>query len=30
VERHISNVYTKIGASNRAEAAAYAVRNALL
>jgi DNA-binding CsgD family transcriptional regulator len=30
VERHISNVYTKIGARNRAEAAAYAVRNALL
>jgi DNA-binding CsgD family transcriptional regulator len=29
VDRHVSNIYTKIGASNRAEAAAYAVRNGL-
>jgi DNA-binding NarL/FixJ family response regulator len=27
VERHVSNIYTKIGATNRAEAAAYAVRS---
>lgn len=29
VERHVNNVYTKIGASNRVEAASYAVRNGL-
>jgi pimeloyl-ACP methyl ester carboxylesterase/DNA-binding CsgD family transcriptional regulator len=29
VDRHVSNVYTKIGAANRAEAAAYAVRTGL-
>jgi len=29
VDRHISNIYTKIGATNRAEAATYAVRNGL-
>jgi ATP/maltotriose-dependent transcriptional regulator MalT len=28
-ERHISNIYAKIGASSRAEAAAYAVRHSL-
>jgi DNA-binding CsgD family transcriptional regulator len=28
-ERHISNIYAKIGANSRAEAAAYAVRNGL-
>ncbi|MGI8857123.1 MAG: helix-turn-helix transcriptional regulator [Thermomicrobiales bacterium] len=30
IERHISNVYTKIGVSSRAEAAAYAIRHGLL
>lgn len=30
VERHIENIYLKIGAHNRAEATAYAFRNALL
>jgi len=29
-ERHISNIYTKIGAYGRAEAATYAIRHALL
>jgi DNA-binding NarL/FixJ family response regulator len=27
VERHIGNIYLKIGAHNRAEATAYAIRN---
>nr|MDQ6906671.1 response regulator transcription factor [Chloroflexota bacterium] len=30
VERHISNIYTKIGAYSRAEAATYAIRQGLL
>ncbi|MFN0093362.1 MAG: response regulator transcription factor [Dehalococcoidia bacterium] len=30
VERHISNVYAKIGAHGRAEAAAFAIRHSLL
>jgi DNA-binding NarL/FixJ family response regulator len=29
VDRHVSNILTKIGASNRAEAASFAVRNGL-
>ncbi|MDQ2783645.1 MAG: LuxR C-terminal-related transcriptional regulator [Chloroflexota bacterium] len=29
-ERHISNIYSKIGVSGRAEAAAYAIRQGLL
>lgn len=29
VDRHVNNIYTKINASNRAEAASYAVRNGL-
>jgi pimeloyl-ACP methyl ester carboxylesterase/DNA-binding CsgD family transcriptional regulator len=29
-DRHVSNIYTKIGASNRAEAASFAVRNGLV
>ena len=30
VERHISNLYAKIGARGRAEAATYAVRQGLM
>ena len=30
VQRHVSNLYTKIGATNRVEATAYATRNALV
>jgi DNA-binding NarL/FixJ family response regulator len=30
VERHVANVYTKIGAHNRADATAYAARRGLL
>ena len=30
VERHVSNIYTKIGARNRADATAYAFHNQLL
>jgi DNA-binding NarL/FixJ family response regulator len=29
VDRHVSNILTKIGASNRAEAASFAVRHKL-
>jgi DNA-binding CsgD family transcriptional regulator/pimeloyl-ACP methyl ester carboxylesterase len=29
VDRHVSNIYDKIGASNRAEAASFAVRNGI-
>ncbi len=29
VDRHVTHIYTKIGASNRAEAASFAVRNGL-
>jgi DNA-binding NarL/FixJ family response regulator len=29
VDRHVSNILTKIGASNRAEAASFAVRHGL-
>jgi NarL family two-component system response regulator LiaR len=29
VDRHVSNILTKIGASNRAEAASFAVRQGL-
>lgn len=29
VDRHVSNVYTKIGATNRAEAASYAIRSGI-
>jgi DNA-binding NarL/FixJ family response regulator len=29
VERHVSNLYAKIGAQNRAKATAYAFRHAL-
>jgi hypothetical protein len=28
-DRHVSNILTKIGASNRAEAASFAVRNGI-
>ena len=30
VRRHVSNIYAKIGASNRAEATRYALREALV
>jgi DNA-binding NarL/FixJ family response regulator len=30
VDRHLANIYAKIGAANRAEAAAYAVRHGLV
>jgi DNA-binding NarL/FixJ family response regulator len=30
VERHVTNLYGKIGARNRAEAVAYALRNGLV
>jgi DNA-binding NarL/FixJ family response regulator len=29
VDRHVSNILTKVGAANRAEAASFAVRNGL-
>jgi DNA-binding NarL/FixJ family response regulator len=30
VRRHVSNIYAKTGAANRAEAASYATRNGLI
>jgi len=30
VDRHVSNIFTKLGVSNRAEAAAFAIQNGLI